>query len=182
MDDAFFMQQALERAKTALDAGEFPVGAVLVHRDRIVAGGRRSGTTGGRPNEVDHAEIGALRALADVPEPPPPGEISLFCTLEPCLMCYAALLLTGIGRIVYAFEDAMGGGTSCDLTTVGPFYARRRPEIVPYVLRRESLGLFTAFFSSPGNDYWRGSSLAAYTLKAAAEADGPGKAHPPFSN
>lgn len=173
MDDPFFMEKALDRARAALEAGEFPVGAVLVHDGRVVARGRRSGTAGGRPNEVDHAEIGALRALAGLADPPAPGEISLYCTMEPCLMCYAALLLAGIGRIVYAFEDPMGGGTGCDLTTVGPLYAPRRPEIVPHVLRRESLALFSSFFESPLNDYWQGSLLADYTLQAAASATGP---------
>jgi tRNA(adenine34) deaminase len=184
MDDAFFMKQALKQARIALAAGEFPVGAVLVRGDRVLAHGRRSGTAGGRPNEVDHAEIGALRALAGLGDAPPPGEIALYCTMEPCLMCYAALILTGIGRIVYAYEDAMGGGTGCDLASVGPLYARRRPEIVPYVLRRESLDLFKAFFASPRNAYWRGSPLADYTLKAAespGDPDGAG-GRPAFSN
>lgn len=183
MDDAFFMKAALERARIALDAGEFPVGAVFVHGDRVLVHGERSGTSSGRPNEVDHAEIGALRALAELPEAPPPGDITLYCTMEPCLMCYAALMLAGIGRIVYAYEDPMGGGTGCDLTSVGPLYARRRPEIVPHVGRRESLDLFKAFFTSPGNAYWRGSQLADYTLKAAGSTTSPvGDDRPAFSN
>jgi tRNA(adenine34) deaminase len=172
MNDVFFMEQALDQARIALKAGEFPVGAVLVHENRILAKGTRSGTTGGRPNEMDHAEILALRELSERPQRPDPKEIAIFCTMEPCLMCYAALLLTGVGRIVYAYEDAMGGGTGCDLASVGPLYAQRRPEIVPHVLRPESLKLFKAFFSSPENDYWRGSPLAEYTLKA-AESAGP---------
>ena len=184
MDDVYFMGKALEQARMALEAGEFPVGAVLAHGDRVLASGRRSGTAGGRPNEVDHAEMGALRALADLAAAPDPRNITLYCTLEPCLMCYSALLLTGVGRIVYAYEDAMGGGTGCDLTTAGPLYAPRRPEIVPRLLRRESLALFTAYFTSPRNAYWRGSLLAEYTLKAAESADAPGLSggRRPFSN
>lgn len=184
MNDAFFMEKALDQARVALNAGEFPVGAVLVHDNRILARGVRSGTARGRPNEVDHAEILALRELAGLSHAPDPKEITLFCTMEPCLMCYAALILTGIGRIVYAYEDAMGGGSACDLATAGPFYARRKPEIVPHVLRPESLKLFKAFFSSPGNDYWRGSPLAEYTLKAAESADdaNPPTDRPSFSN
>ena len=177
MNDAVFMKQALEQARIALKAGEFPVGAVLVHNGRLLAKGVRSGTAGARPNEVDHAEIRALRELADLPQVPDPKEIAIFCTMEPCLMCYAALLLTGVGRIVYAYEDAMGGGTACDLASVGPLYAQRRPEVVPHVLRQESLNLFKAFFSSPENDYWRGSPLAEYTLKAAGSAVAPSTPH-----
>jgi tRNA(adenine34) deaminase len=184
MDDVYFMEKALERARIALDAGEFPVGAVLVHGDRVLAHGRRAGTTGGRPNEVEHAEIGALRSLADLPEAPEPGKMTMYCTMEPCLMCYAALILTGIGRIVYAYEDAMGGGTGCDLTSAGPLYAPRRPEIVPYVLRRKSLALFKAFFEASQNTYWRDSLLADYTLNAAASSPEPdaAKDRPSFSN
>lgn len=166
MDDVFFMEKALEQARISLDTGGFPVGAVLAHEDGILAKAARYGPIWDHPDEVNHAEIIALQDLTSIGWAPHPSKISLYCTLEPCLMCYAALILTGIGRIVYAYEDVMGGGTSCDLTTVGPLYAPQRPDIISGVLRQESLSLFKEYFSSPDNTYWRDSLLAEHALNA----------------
>jgi tRNA(adenine34) deaminase len=80
-------------------------------------------------------------------------------------MCYAALILAGIRRIVWAYEDIMGGGTKCDLSILPPLYAKSRISIVPYVCRQESLEIFKSFFSNPHHQYWRESLLAEYTLK-----------------
>ncbi len=163
-DDAHFMKAALELARSALDAGEFPVGCVLVHDGRIIADGRRSGTAHGRPNEVDHAEIMALRRMAEIPHAPAPAGVTAYSTMEPCLMCLAALMLTGVGRVAWAYEDVMGGATRFDLTNVAPLYKQRPIRITPNVMRAESLALFRAYFARPENDYWRGSLLAAHTL------------------
>jgi len=146
MNYKYFMKKALEQAEKALSRGEFPVGCVLVCQDRVIVTGARTGTAGGSANETDHAEMIALRELADRKESTEKGEISLFCTLEPCLMCYGAILLSGIGEIVYAYEDVMGGGTQCDLTKLPPLYRYRRISIVPNILRNESLKLFKTFF------------------------------------
>ncbi|MFZ0132597.1 MAG: nucleoside deaminase, partial [Desulfobacterales bacterium] len=131
MDYAHFMTAALEQAQAAYDAGEFPVGCILVHDERILAAGRRTGTAAAGVNEVDHAEMIALRRLVAVGRDVAPDEIVLFSTLEPCLMCYAAIILSGIRTIVFAFEDVMGGGTSCDLTQLNPLYRNAAMSIIP---------------------------------------------------
>ena len=84
--------------------------------------------------------------------------------MEPCLMCYAALILAGIGKIVYAYEDVMGGGISCELSLLKPLYSNSPITVVADVLRTESLKLFQAYFSNPVNNYWKNSLLAEYTL------------------
>ena len=164
MDDPYFMRFALAQARQALAAGEFPVGCIMVHRGRIVVSGARSGTRSHHPNEIDHAEMVALRRLDTMGESFPHGELVLYCTMEPCLMCFAALTLSRIGKVVYAYEDVMGGGTGCDLTSLPPLYDSLKPEIVGGVLRGESLALFQAFFSNEAHAYWQGSLLADYTL------------------
>jgi tRNA(adenine34) deaminase len=83
--------------------------------------------------------------------------------MEPCLMCYAALILAGIGKIVYAYEDVMGGGSSCDLSGLKPLYKKSSITVVANVMRTESLKLFQAYFSNPANSYWKNSLLAEYT-------------------
>ena len=164
MDYEHFMGKALEQARKALSAGEFPVGCVIVHGDRILATGSRKGTLGDFPNEIEHAEIIALKQLIDLKLNTDKNRVVLFTTLEPCIMCLGAMILSGISEIVYAYEDIMGGGTNCDLTKLTPLYKDCRISIVPSILRKESLKLFKAFFKNPKNSYWRGSLLAGYTL------------------
>ena len=164
MDYEHFMIKALEQAKTALKNGEFPVGCVLVYENKVIATGSRIGTSDSGCNEIDHAEMVALRHLQQLNPDIAGDRITLFCTMEPCLMCYGAILISGINNIVYAYEDVMGGGTGCDLTCLNPLYRNRSIQIVQRVMRSESLALFKAFFSNPANDYWQDSLLSRYTL------------------
>ena len=164
MNYEHFMKKALDKANEALTKGEFPVGCVIVYQDRILVSGSRTGTTGTAANEIDHAEMIALRRLVELNETMDKSKITLFTTMEPCLMCLGALVLSGIGEIVYAYEDVMGGGTRCDLAKLTPLYKNCNFSIVPNVLRDESLKLFKAFFQNLENAYWRGSLLASYTL------------------
>jgi tRNA(adenine34) deaminase len=159
-----FMGLALKAATSALSRGDFPVGCVIVHDRQPVVTGSRRGSAGRHPNELEHAEIVALGRLHALGDTAPSGGLTLFSTLEPCLMCYGAILLAGISEIVFAYEDVMGGGTACDLNRLPPLYAQRRMAVTPRVRRQESLALFQRFFRNPGNDYWRDSPLARYTL------------------
>jgi tRNA(adenine34) deaminase len=159
-----FMKKALEQAEDALALGEFPVGCVLVHREEVLVTGARTGTSGDGKNELDHAEMVALRRLIELDTPVNHGNVTIFCTMEPCLMCYAALILAGIGKIVYAYEDVMGGGISCELSRLRPLYQNSAIAVVSDVLRTESLKLFQAYFSNPDSNYWKNSLLAEYTL------------------
>ena len=99
MDYEYFMKKALDRAEHALAGGEFPVGCVIVHQNKILAAGTRKGTIGGGGNEIDHAEMVALRGLLECEDQIKSGRITVFCTMEPCLMCYGALILAGIDKI-----------------------------------------------------------------------------------
>ncbi|MDA8163890.1 MAG: nucleoside deaminase [Desulfobacteraceae bacterium] len=158
-----FMREALAQAEQALAAGDFPVGCILVRGGEILARGRRVNSRGPATNELDHAEINALRELPGRPDAAPTGIVA-YSTMEPCLMCFAALLLNGVREIVYAYEDAMGGGTGLHLAHLAPLYRQMEVAVTPSVLRAESLALFRRFFADPANNYWQGSHLAAYTL------------------
>ncbi len=158
------MKKALEQAEHALAEGEFPVGCVMVCQEKILVTGSRKGTIGATTNDIDHAEIEALRRLIEIEDKIDPGPITVFCTMEPCLMCYSALILAGIGEIVFAYEDVMGGGTGCDLSQLKPLYKNSSVRVVPGVMRKESLKIFKKYFSNPDNNYWKQSLLAEYTL------------------
>ena len=164
MDYDYFMGEALKEAEAALARGDFPVGCVMVHRDRIVARGSRKGTRDNGRNELDHAEMMALRQLVLLSQELEPAGVTVFCTMEPCLMCFSALILAGIGEVVFAYEDAMGGGSGCDRSQMKPLYRDSPIVLRPHVRRSESLALFQKFFADPANRYWRGSLLAEYTL------------------
>lgn len=158
------MQKALDLAGQALNRDEFPVGCIMVYEDLVIAQGERTGTQREIPSEMEHAEMIALRRLEGLAEPVDRSQITLYATLEPCLMCFGAILLSGIGTIVYAYEDAMGGGTSCNLEQMPELYKNNSTTIVPGICRSESLSLFKRFFANPEIDYWRDSLLADYTL------------------
>ncbi len=151
-------------AEQAFNRGDFPVGCVVVSGGRIIAGGARTGSRPPRANEIDHAEMLALRQLADQALALSGTEASIYCTMEPCLMCYGAILLAGIERIVYGFEDVMGGATRSKWESFAPLYRDSTVQVVEGVRRSECLSLFRRFFQDPQNAYWQGSVLADYTL------------------
>ncbi len=159
-----FMKKALKQAKKSLDQGEFPIGCVLVYEDKVIAVGRRKGTKNGYANEIDHAEIMALREFSCMRERPPSNKITLFSTLEPCLMCFGAIIINGIGKIVYAYEDVMGGATNCNLKLINPLYKNSEIDVVSKILREESKKLIADFFTIYNNGYIKDSLLARHAL------------------
>ncbi|MFO7930770.1 MAG: deaminase [Desulfosalsimonas sp.] len=162
--DEKYMKAALDEAEAALFAGEFPVGCVIAGPHGIAASGGRSFSRGPGANEIDHAEIAALRNLCDSGFEGDRAGLSLYCTMEPCLMCFGAAVISKIRRIVYAYEDVMGGGTSCSLENLPPLYKNQEIRIIGNVMREQSLDLFYRFFSDPENTYLQGTLLAEYTL------------------
>ena len=165
MSDETYMALALDQAQKAFEAGEFPVGCVIVQNGGVIATGSRKGTGCDMAfaSEIDHAEIRALKSLEETETGFDPDKAVLYCTMEPCLMCFAAILLSGIKKIVYAYEDVMGGGTSLDLTKTAPLYKNSEIDIISGVLRQKSLDLFYDFFNKETNRYWKDSYLESYT-------------------
>lgn len=158
------MADALQEAEVALDAGEFPVGCIIECRGEILATGRRANTSD-LVNEIDHGEMVALRHLVRNNPDVFLGDVTVYSTMEPCLMCYSTLLVNGVRNFVYAYEDVMGGGTNVPLSLLSPLYAQMKITITNNILREKSLALFKDFFSNPSNSYLQNSLLATYTLK-----------------
>jgi tRNA(adenine34) deaminase len=97
--------------------------------------------------------------------------VTVYTTLEPCLMCYTTMLLSGIRTFVWAYEDVMGGGVNLPLYMLNSLYAQMKVYLYDRVLRRESVRLFQEFFRT--GSYWQDSLLARYTLAQDVEAEQP---------
>jgi tRNA(adenine34) deaminase len=105
--DAEFMKMALMQAHQALDAGEVPVGAVLVVNQQIIASGHNQPI--GNHDPSAHAEIVTLKAAgAALNNYRLPGT-TLYVTLEPCMMCCGAIMHARVSRLVYGASDAKTG-------------------------------------------------------------------------
>ena len=105
--DAQFLQLALNEAQLAANAGEVPVGAVLVKDGKVIATGRNSPIASHDPTA--HAEINALRQAAQKLGNYRLDECDLYVTLEPCAMCAGAIFSSRIRRVVYAAAEPKTG-------------------------------------------------------------------------
>jgi tRNA(adenine34) deaminase len=105
--DQVHLNRAIELAHEAGRLGNLPIGCVICLDDRIVAEGKNA-IWEPRLALDRHAEMEALRALPDELKPRL-AEMTLYSTLEPCLMCAGAVLLHGIGRVIFGATDGYGG-------------------------------------------------------------------------
>lgn len=105
--DLGFMRLALAQAALAEQAGEVPVGAVVVHQGRVIAQGHNQ--TLGQQDITAHAEIQALRQASEVLGNHRLDDCELYVTLEPCLMCSGALMGARIARLVYGASEPRTG-------------------------------------------------------------------------
>lgn len=159
-----FMTLALQQARKALQEGDFPVGCIIECNGEVVASGHRKKSYG-KVNEIDHAEIIALRNFLAAEGVCGTDKVTIYSTMEPCLMCFSTLLVNGVRKFIYGYEDVMGGGTNLPLHLLHPLYSEIQPTIIGSVLRHESLSLFKSFFSSPDSRYLKNTLLAEYTLR-----------------
>lgn len=102
-----FMRQALEEARIALEAGEVPVGAVVVHAGHVVAAAHNEREQ--RADPTAHAEVLALRAAASALGRRRLNGCTLYVTLEPCPMCAGAILMAGVDEVVFGAADPQKG-------------------------------------------------------------------------
>jgi tRNA(adenine34) deaminase len=120
--DEQFMRRAIDVALRAEREGNQPVGAVITLGDEVVAEGGASVLLP-KFDGTRHAEMEALRA---VPEDlwDTSQEMSIYTTLEPCLMCFASILIHGIGRIVFGASDSHGGASIVH-SHLPPYFQKR---------------------------------------------------------
>ena len=105
--DEYFMNEALKEARKALAREEVPVGAVVVNQNRIIARGYNM--TQQLHDVTAHAEMIAITSASNYLGAKYLSECTLFVTLEPCVMCAAAMKWAQMGRVVYAAPDPREG-------------------------------------------------------------------------
>ncbi|MBR1428107.1 MAG: nucleoside deaminase [Prevotella sp.] len=105
--DEFYMQRALDEAHQALDAGEVPIGAVVVCNDRIISRGHNLTET--LTDVTAHAEMQAITSAANALGGKYLPDCTLYVTVEPCTMCAGAIGWAQIKRIVYGCDDEKRG-------------------------------------------------------------------------
>jgi|SRR5579863_2883167 len=106
-DDELWMEEALRSAQRALEAGEVPVGAIVVHQARIVGRGWNRNISDHDPSA--HAEIVALREAGVTMGNHRLADCELFVTIEPCAMCAGAMVHARIKRLIYGADDPKAG-------------------------------------------------------------------------
>ncbi|HTW45755.1 MAG TPA: tRNA adenosine(34) deaminase TadA [Acidobacteriaceae bacterium] len=142
--DSSWMREALAEARAAANAGEVPIGAVIVHNDGIIACGQNRVLRDNDPTA--HAEIVALRAAAIVLENYRLLGCELYVTLEPCAMCAGAIIHARLARLVYAAADPKAGAAGSVLQVVNHPRLNHQMAVESGVLGDESSELLREFF------------------------------------
>jgi tRNA(adenine34) deaminase len=140
------MRIALEEAQAAASAGEAPIGAVLVDPATGAVVARAHNQPIGLADPTAHAEVLALRAGAQAIGNYRLTGLELFVTLEPCAMCAGAISHARIGRLVYAADDAKGGGVAHGARVFDQPTCHWAPAVESGLLAEESARLLKGFF------------------------------------
>jgi tRNA(adenine34) deaminase len=139
------MRAALAQARLALDEGNLPIGAVIVHDGQIVATGRNGVDSG--ENDTHHAELAAIQSIPKFLFRHK-RQCTVYATLEPCMMCMGAIVNSGITRVVFGVRDPLVG--VAELLPQIPYTSSKTMELIEGVLRAESQALLDDYFLRTG--------------------------------
>lgn len=138
------MSLALLEARAALDAGEVPVGAIVVIDGEVAGRGHNQPIA--RRDPTAHAEILALREAATATGNYRLSGATLFATIEPCAMCAGALVHARVERLVYGAADPRAGAVSSVFQLCSSSALNHQMEIAAGVLEEECRNLIQSFF------------------------------------
>lgn len=145
-DDLQFMRLALAEARLSAEAGEVPIGAVIVQQDTVLA---RSGNRTIRDNDpTAHAEIVVLRKAARILGNYRLAGTTLYVTLEPCAMCAGAIIHARVPRLVYGADDPKGGAFRSCFSILTNAQLNHAVDVTPGLLAADSASLLQSFFAA----------------------------------
>jgi len=139
-----FMDMALEEARAAGEAGEVPVGAVIVRGGAVIARAGNGTLAGADPTA--HAEMVAIRRAAALLGSERLSDCDLYVTLEPCAMCAGAVAFARIRRLYYGAADPKGGAVDNGVKFFSSPSCHHRPEIYGGIAAAEAAALLKEFF------------------------------------
>lgn len=143
-----YMRQALELAKEAFDAGEVPVGAVVIYDGKVIGRGRNRRETD--KNALAHAELEAIDQACRTRGGWRLFDCELIVTLEPCPMCAGAIINSRIKKVVYGARDPKAGSVQSVLSLFDYPY-NHKPQVQGGVLQTECSQILTSFFKNLRN-------------------------------
>jgi tRNA(adenine34) deaminase len=143
--DTAYMRAAIEQARAAVAAGEVPVGAVLVRAEAIIAAGHNAPIANHDPTA--HAEIATLRAGGQALGSYRLTDTTLYVTLEPCVMCAAAMVHARVRRLVFGAWDPRAGAAGSVIDVFALRGLNHRVEVFGGVLMEECAALLQEFFT-----------------------------------
>lgn len=142
--DAAWMRMALEQARLAGEAGEVPVGALVIKDGELIARGHNRNLLDHDPSA--HAEVVALRDAASRLGNHRLVGCEMFVTIEPCAMCAGALVHARLARLVYGAADPKAGAVTSVLQVVNHPGLNHKMEVEPGVLEQECSEILQDFF------------------------------------
>ena len=140
------MQLAMNEARLAAEAGEVPIGAVLVQDDRVLA--RAGNRTIRDCDPTAHAEIIVLREGSRAVSNYRLSGTTLYVTLEPCAMCAGAIIQARVPRVVYGADDPKGGAVRTCFAVLSHPKLNHQVETIAGVLAEESVAELQKFFTA----------------------------------
>lgn len=140
-----WMRHALEQARTAFEQGEVPIGAVVVHQDRVIGEGANQRETLNDPTA--HAEMIAITQAAEALNSWRLLECTLYVTLEPCPMCAGAVVQARIPTVIYGTTDPKGGACHTLYEITNDRRLNHRAAVLGGVLADECRRLLQDFFA-----------------------------------
>jgi tRNA(adenine34) deaminase len=142
--DELWMEEALRSAQRALEAGEVPVGAIVIYQGRIVGRGSNRNIADNDPTA--HAEIVALREAGKNLGNHRLSDCDLFATIEPCAMCAGALIHARIRRLIYGADDVKAGAVHSVLNVINHPGANHQMAVRGGILAGRSAEILQQFF------------------------------------
>ncbi|PYE04150.1 tRNA(adenine34) deaminase [Staphylococcus sp. AtHG25] len=143
-NDEYYMKLAIEEAKKAQKLGEVPIGAIIVKNNEVIASAHNLRETAQLPTA--HAEHIAIERASKVLGSWRLEGCTLYVTLEPCVMCAGAIVMSRIPKVVYGATDPKGGCIGSLMNLLEESQFNHRAEIVKGVLEQECGDLLRNFF------------------------------------
>jgi tRNA(adenine34) deaminase len=143
--DAEYMDRALAEAQKAEQAEEVPVGAIIVLEDVVIGSGFNQPISTNDPTA--HAEIVALRKAAESLRNYRLSGATMYCTVEPCMMCAGAIIHARIARLVFGTPDPKAGSAGSIYNVLTDPRLNHRVEVVSGVREDQCAGLLRDFFA-----------------------------------